>query len=129
MRYVLDTGSVVDLAKRAASQFEGAYTGNAVSADANYENRAAFKITRNGNSYVIENVVTHRYLLGDGSELDTSKTGAENGWDAAPKIYAVDANYYSRIFWTLLPKVGGYAPASCLLSGFLDSCLLACGFI
>ena len=101
-RYVFDKGSILKGPVIITNTYD---TAQAVSSAFNYGNRAAFKISRIGNSSIFENVVTHRCLLGDGDVVDTSKRGAENGWVTAPGIYTVDGCDDLRNFWTLVPMV------------------------
>ncbi|MEO1374565.1 MAG: hypothetical protein AAFW70_09660, partial [Cyanobacteria bacterium J06635_10] len=74
-------------------------------ADANYYNRALWNIKRAGNSFIIENQETGRYLFSDGKPV-SGKPGDEGGWLAssgfqAPKVLGADANYYNRALWNI----------------------------
>ena len=83
-----------------------------VGADANYYNRAYWKIIpQGGGKYLIENVETKRYLFQDGPAIK-GRRGAEAGWAAhtgfkAPAVVGADANYYNRAFWVITPLGNG----------------------
>ena len=83
-----------------------------VGADANYYNRAYWRIThQGGGKYFIENVETKRYLFQDGEAIKGDR-GAEGGWLAhsgfqSPKAVGADANYYNRAYWYILPQGDG----------------------
>ena len=83
-----------------------------VGADANYYNRAYWKIIpQGGGKYLIENVETKRYLFQDGPAIK-GRRGAEAGWAAhtgfkAPAVVGADANYYNRAFWVITPLGSG----------------------
>ena len=70
-------------------------------ADANYYNRAYWKIIPQGDDrYFVENVETKRYLFQDGEKIK-GEWGDEGGWLAssgfqAPPVLRADANYYNR---------------------------------
>ncbi|MEC4816880.1 MAG: lamin tail domain-containing protein, partial [Scytonema sp. PMC 1069.18] len=53
-----------------------------VGTDANYYNRALWKIIPNGDSFLIENQETKRYLFSDGDPIK-GKRGDEGGWLAS----------------------------------------------
>ena len=78
-------------------------------ADANYYNRAYWKIIPQGDGkYFFENVVTQRYLLQDGEKIKGER-GDEGGWlpvsgFQAPSVFGADANYYNRAYWKLLKQ-------------------------
>ncbi|BAZ27592.1 hypothetical protein NIES4074_00190 [Cylindrospermum sp. NIES-4074] len=79
-----------------------------VGADANYYNRALWKIIPSGNSYLIENQETKRYLFSDGDPIKGNR-GDEGGWlissgFASPKVVGTDANYYNRALWKIIPN-------------------------
>ena len=62
--------------------------------------------------YIIENVVTKRYLFQDGDGKRIGKRGSEKGWLAhsgfqAPKVLGVDANYYNQTLWKFV-RAGNY---------------------
>ncbi|WP_258316462.1 hypothetical protein [Cylindrospermopsis raciborskii] len=83
-----------------------------VGADANYYNRAYWKIIPSGEYFLIENLETKRYLFSDGSPIKGNR-GAEGGWLASsgfesPKVVGADANYYNRALWKILPTNGGF---------------------
>jgi hypothetical protein len=79
-----------------------------VGADANYYNRALWKIVLNGDSFLIENQETKRYLFSDGEPIKGER-GNEGGWLASsgfesPKVVGADANYYNRALWKIVPS-------------------------
>jgi len=79
---------------------------NVVGADANYYNRALWKIVPAGDSFLIENQETKRYLFADGTPIK-GKRGDEGGWLASsgfssPNVVGADANYYNRALWKIL---------------------------
>ncbi|MCP6760183.1 MAG: lamin tail domain-containing protein [Fischerella sp. CENA71] len=76
-----------------------------VGTDANYYNRALWKIIPSGDSFLIENQETKRYIFSDGEPIKGQR-GAEGGWLASsgfesPKIVGADANYYNRALWKI----------------------------
>ena len=83
-----------------------------VGADANYYNRAYWKIIPKGNgSFFIENVQSERYLFQTGLRIQGER-GAEGGWLAssgfeAPAVIGADANYYNRAYWRFVPRGNG----------------------
>ena len=83
-----------------------------VGTDANYYNRAQWKIIpQGGDKYFIENVVTKRYLFQSGPAIK-GKRGDEGGWKAssgfqAPAVLGTDANYYNRAYWKIIPRGSG----------------------
>jgi hypothetical protein len=86
----------------AASGFESP---KVVGVDANYYNRALWKIIPSGNSFLIENQETKRYLFSDGPPI-RGERGDEGGWTAAsgfesPKVVGADANYYNCALWKI----------------------------
>ena len=90
----------------AASGFEAPPV---VGADANYYNRAYWKIIpQGGGKYFFENVETQRYLFQRGDPIKGER-GSEKGWKeetgfAAPGTQGTDANYYNRAYWKILPQ-------------------------
>ena len=82
---------------------------NVQGADANYYNRALWKlIHRGGNKFIIENVETGRYLFQAGKKI-SGKRGSEGGWlkssgFQAPDVLGADANYYNRAIWKLIKQ-------------------------
>ena len=83
-----------------------------VGADANYYNRAYWKIIPSGEYFLIENLETKRYLFSDGAVI-TGNRGAEGGWlassgFASPNVVGADANYYNRALWKIIPTNGGF---------------------
>ena len=83
-----------------------------VGADANYYNRAYWKISHQGDGkHFIENVETKRYLFQDGEKIKGER-GDEKGWlpssgFQAPKVVGADANYYNRAYWYILRQENG----------------------
>ncbi len=79
---------------KASSGFESP---DILGTDANYYNRALWKIIPQKNdSFIIENQETHRYLFSDGKPI-TGERGDEGGWKASsgfesPKVVGADAN-------------------------------------
>jgi hypothetical protein len=84
---------------KASSGFESP---NVVGADANYYNRALWKIIPQGDNFLIENQETKRYLFSDGPAIKGNR-GAEGGWKASPNVVGADANYYNRALWKIIP--------------------------
>lgn len=84
-------------------------SGRVVGADANYYNRAYWKIIpQGGGKYFIENLQTKRYLLQDGQPIKGNH-GDECGWKAnsgfeSPKTVGADANYFNLAHWHILPQ-------------------------
>ena len=82
-----------------------------VGADANYYNRAYWKIIPQGDDkYFIENVETLRYLFQDGQKMEGNHMD-EKGWKAssgfeAPAVVGADANYYNQALWKFIPQGG-----------------------
>nr|MDZ8288822.1 lamin tail domain-containing protein [Nostoc sp. ChiSLP01] len=79
-----------------------------VGADANYYNRAIWKIIPSGDSFLIENQETKRYLFSDGEPIKGER-GNEGGWLASsgfesPKVVGADSNYYNRALWKIIPS-------------------------
>ena len=80
--------------------------------DANYYNRAYWKIIPQGDGkYFFENVETERYLFQDGEKIK-GKRGDEGGWlpssgFQAPSVLGTDANYYNRAYWKIIPQGDG----------------------
>ncbi|MDB9319299.1 lamin tail domain-containing protein [Nodularia spumigena] len=86
----------------ASSGFESP---NIIGADADYYNRALWKIIPSGDSFIIENKETKRYLFSDGAPIKGER-GDEGGWLASsgfesPKVVGADANYYNRALWKI----------------------------
>ena len=76
-----------------------------VGADANYYDRALWKILTNKDSFIFENKATKRYLFSSGSPIMGNR-GDENGWLSStgfesPVIVGTDANYYDRAIWKI----------------------------
>ena len=105
-RFLLDPGEKIDPKNRGA---EGGWVGEnvqpVVTADANYNNRAIWRLVSQGDkTFVIENEETHRYLFCGGSEENVAdKRGKEGGWvqKTVPDLITVDANYYNRVIWKI----------------------------
>ena len=74
-----------------------------VGADANYYNRAYWKITHQGNGkYFVENVETQRYLFQAGDPVKCR--GDEGAYGDKPRVVGSDANYYNRAYWRFVPQ-------------------------
>ncbi|MGK7941324.1 MAG: hypothetical protein AB4062_14475 [Crocosphaera sp.] len=91
---------------KASSGFESP---DIVGADANYYNRALWKIIpKNNDNFIIENLETQRYLFSDGKHI-SGERGDERGWKASsgfesPHVVGADANYYNRALWKIKPR-------------------------
>ena len=78
-------------------------------ADANYYNRAYWKIIpQSDGKYLIQNPKTQRYLMQDGEKIKGER-GAEGGWKEcsgfeAPPVVGADMNYFNRAFWKIHPQ-------------------------
>jgi hypothetical protein len=109
-RYLFSDGPVIKGERGAEGGWlasSGFQSPNVVGADANYYNRALWKIIPFGSSYLIENLETKRYAFSDGPAIKGDR-GAEGGWLASsgfqsPKIVGADANYYNRALWKITP--------------------------
>ena len=83
-----------------------------VGTDANYYNRAYWKISPQGSGmYFVENVETERYLFQSGDPMQGNR-GDEGGWTeasgvAAPVTLGADANYYNHAYWKIIPQGDG----------------------
>lgn len=100
-RYLFADGSNVRSSRDAEAGWVVAPRVRAV--DANYYNLAKWKLIHQGNDiYVIENVETGRYLLGQGSSVVGNPYASEGGWRHAPRMVASDAGYYNLHRWQLL---------------------------
>jgi hypothetical protein len=76
-----------------------------VGADANYYNRAYWRIIVTGEHYLFENVETKRYLLQDGPMIKGDH-GADGEWlinsgFASPKVVKANSDYANRASWTI----------------------------
>eukprot|EP00931_Biecheleriopsis_adriatica_P033551 TRINITY_DN1947_c0_g1_i1.p1 TRINITY_DN1947_c0_g1~~TRINITY_DN1947_c0_g1_i1.p1 ORF type:complete len:718 (-),score=135.50 TRINITY_DN1947_c0_g1_i1:197-2350(-) len=89
---------------------EGGWAGEnvkpAVMADANYYNKALWKIVEQGNGqFLIEAVETGRYLFDSAQDGHVGeKRGEEGGWvheKVRPAVMA-DANYYNKALWKIV---------------------------
>ncbi|XP_068721770.1 uncharacterized protein [Montipora capricornis] len=75
-------------------------------ADANYYNRAIWKIIPQGDGkYFLQNPKTQRFLMQDGEKM-SGERGAEKGWKQssgfeAPPAVASDMNYFNRAYWMI----------------------------
>merc|ERR1712150_216421 len=90
----------------------GKYVKPALGVDANYYNRAIFRmVKRKDGTYFIEAARSNRYLFDAGVKLNLKKAkrGAEGGWIAKTIKAAVtaDSNYYNRAIWILGNKGKG----------------------
>lgn len=106
-RYMLQTGNPFSY-----RGVEGGWSNSpkVVGSDANYENRANWRITQVFSEtlaiYLIKNIVTQRYLFQAGGVIGSYR-GAEGGWGNSPKVVGSDANYYNRAYWKILPLSSG----------------------
>ena len=101
-RYLFQTGEVIG--NEQGDEGGWINSPNVVGSDANYHNRAYWKIIPQGNeTYIIENVVTHRYLFQTGDPLDGERE-YEGNWMHSPSIVGSDANYGNRAFFKLLKQ-------------------------
>ena len=114
-RYVFQTGDPISGDRGAEGGWKassGVEAPKVVGTDANYYNRADWRISPQGEDrYFIENVVTRRYLLQDGNSIKGNR-GDEGGWKAgsgfeAPKVVGADSNYYNLAYWKILPQGDG----------------------
>jgi hypothetical protein len=83
---------------------------NVVGSDANYYNRAGWVIKQSGDAFILENIVTKRYLLSDGKPTD-GRRGNEGGLldcfgNNNSNVVGADANYLDRALWDIY-KIGG----------------------
>jgi hypothetical protein len=94
-RYILSTGG-----KYTAPDKEGGWLKSPliVGADANYYNRAMWKLTKHGDAYLLKNSETNRYLFSTGGKR-TGPDGDEGGWLKSPSLVGTDTNYYGRALW------------------------------
>ena len=73
-----------------------------VGTDANYYNRAYWKILPQGDErYFIENVETKRYLFQDDKKFEGER-GCEGGWLESPSVVGADSNYYNLAYFKLI---------------------------
>lgn len=82
-----------------------------VGADANYYNRAVWKVTSTGidpntgsDQFSIESIINKRYVFMDHRPVDKigntgSRSDGEGGWLNSPPVIGADANYYNRAQW------------------------------
>jgi len=77
----------------------------ALMADANYYNRALWKIVERGEGVLIESAVTGRYLFDSAPDDHVGEIrGQECGWvhkNVKPAVMA-DANYYNKALWKIV---------------------------
>lgn len=79
-----------------------------VGADANYYNRAYWRIIpQGGDNYLIQNIETQHYLFQTGD----SKRGEEGGWLSfsgfqSPRVVGADANHHDLAYWKITPQGG-----------------------
>ena len=72
--------------------------------DANYYNRALWKISNDGHGrYLFENYETKRYLFSQGDEIPGDR-GCERGVKEAPLCLGSDDNYDDRALWRIISK-------------------------
>jgi len=111
-RYVFDAANKVVTKRGAEGGWIGKYVKPALGVDANYYNKAVFRLVRRKNgTYFIEGAKSNRYLFDAGVKLNLKKKrrGAEGGWVGKTMKPAVtaDANYYNRAIWVLENKGKG----------------------
>jgi len=114
-RYLFSDGSPISGDRGAEGGWlasSGFASPNVVGADANYYNRAYWKIIPYGEYFLIENLETKRYLFSDGPAIQGNR-GDEGGWlassgFASPKVVGADANYYNLALWKIIPTNGGF---------------------
>ncbi len=114
-RYLFSDGSPITRDRGAEGGWlasSGFASPNVVGADANYYNRAYWKIIPSGEYFLIENLETKRYLFSDGPVIQGNR-GDEGGWlissgFASPNVVGADANYYNRALWKVIPTNGGF---------------------
>jgi hypothetical protein len=114
-RYLFSDGSPITGDRGAEGGWlasSGFASPNVVGADANYYNRAYWKIVPNLEYFMIENLETKRYLFSDGPVIQGNR-GDEGGWlissgFASPNVVGADANYYNRALWKIIPTNGGF---------------------
>ena len=69
-----------------------------LTSDANNDNRALWNIvSQGGGTYLLENVVTFRYVYSAGEQPKRS----EGGWLISPKCGMADGNYDDRALWQI----------------------------
>lgn len=95
-RLLFSTG---DELKKAGAEGGWAASPKVVGADANYYDRAIWKIERHGAGFSLVNQTTKRLLFSEGAPI--KGVGVEGGWTSAPRILAADDNYYDRAVWTI----------------------------
>jgi len=71
-----------------------------VGADANYYERAKWRMIKRGNVYLLKNKETNRYLFSTGAKA--ASEGGEGGWLKSPDMVGADANYYNRAMWHII---------------------------
>ncbi len=72
-----------------------------VGTDANYYKRAMWEVIKNGETYMLKNIETNRYLFSTG-EKHSGTDGDEGGWLNSPQLVGADANYYNRALWYIV---------------------------
>jgi hypothetical protein len=114
-RYLFSDGSPISGDRGAEGGWlasSGFASPKVVGADANYYNRAYWKIIPSGEYFLIENLETKRYLFSDGPAIQGNR-GDEGGWlassgFASPNVVGADANYYNHALWKIIPTNGGF---------------------
>lgn len=103
-RYILQTGSSIN--GNRGDEEGWSSSPNVVASDANYDDRAYWKITRYHDEthalYYLINVVTQRYLFQTG-ELIRGR-GREGGWLRSPHVVGTDDSYDDRHIWKIIPR-------------------------
>jgi len=102
-RLMFDQGDKFEGNRGVEGGWIGPTTKKALSADANYYNRAMWKVEKHSNGSVsLVNVETNRMLF-DTSPKFEGKAGEEGGWIGpnSQALVTVDANYYNRAMWVV----------------------------
>ena len=103
-RYLFQNGDKIKGNRGDEGGWSGCQANSVVGADANYNNRAFWKIIpQGGGTYFFENIETKRYLFQVGDKIK-GKHGDEGGWNEAPSLLGTDANYYNRAYWKILSQ-------------------------
>jgi len=110
-RLLFQDGPVIKGARGAEGGWlasSGFQSPHVVGADANYYNRAYWRLVPQGEYFLIENLETKRYLFQDGAPIKGDR-GAEGGWLASsgfqsPNVVGADANYYNQALWKIVPE-------------------------
>ena len=86
-----------------------------VGADANYLNRAVWRIIPNdSDTYLIQNIATTHYLYQTGDKIDPNHS--EGGWGNAPETVAADDKNLREVVWKIVKSGDGYLLKNALTS-------------